>query len=36
MMGMTVDAIYKSRQRLRQKLEPLQTNAEFEEVIEVL
>lgn len=36
MMGMTIDAIYRSRQRLRQKLEPLQANTDFEEVIEVL
>jgi cell division protein FtsB len=36
MMGMTVESIRKSRQRLRKKLEPLQANTDFEEVIEVL
>lgn len=36
MMGMTVEAIRKSRQRLREKLEPLQANTDFEEVLEVL
>ncbi len=36
MMGMTVEAIRKSRQRLREKLEPLQANTDFEEVMEVL
>jgi len=36
MMGMTVDAIRKSLQRLRQKLEPLQANTDFEEVMEAV
>jgi DNA-directed RNA polymerase specialized sigma24 family protein len=36
MMGMTVEAIRKARQRIRQKLEPLQANIDLEEVFEVV